>query len=66
MITSKKPFGFLFFFMKEGLKRKLQDIYLQMDWSERLDITVAKEKLVVANIDPEKLADNDFKREQAL
>ena len=54
---------------EEGLKRKLQDIYLDMDWIERLDVTVPKE-VIEANEDvafsSQDLADNDFKREKLL
>jgi rRNA-processing protein EBP2 len=51
-------------FIKETLKNKLKDIYLNMDWIERMDVTVSveKEDLIDSNktID---LVDNDFKRE---
>ncbi len=37
-----------------------------MDWSERLDITIPREKTLITQDDPDKLVDNDFKREQSL
>ena len=53
----------------EGLKRKLEETYLNMDWVERLDITVPKEKITENQVDDlasQDLADNDFKREKIL
>lgn len=54
---------------EEGLKRKLKDFYLDMDWIERMDITVAKNSISLNDLQTEdgkiqsELADNDFKRE---
>ena len=47
-----------------GLKRKLKELYLDMEWIERLDVTVATSSLgtAVAGETPS-LADDDFKRE---
>jgi len=53
----------------EGLKRKFTDFYLDLDWIERMDITVPKSN---TNDDAEKsqvdaeLANDDFKRESSF
>jgi hypothetical protein len=55
---------------KEGLKRKLKDFYLNMEWIERMDVTVAKDQLTIKGLEnkqgeelSKELIDNDFKRE---
>ncbi|RNA24115.1 putative rRNA-processing EBP2 [Brachionus plicatilis] len=54
-----------FVYDKERLERKCKDLYLSMDWSERLDLTVAKSEchVVLPENEPSGLVDNDFKRE---
>jgi rRNA-processing protein EBP2 len=48
----------------DGLNRKLTDFYLQMDWIERMDVTIPKVNLVAdpttTTVD---LVNDDFKRE---
>lgn len=52
------------------MKRKFTDFYLDMDWIERMDVTVAKEAPTsgedgkVAN--EAELANDDFKRESSF
>ena len=53
----------------DGLKRKFTDFYLNLDWIERMDITVEK----TANTSEEdkakteaELANDDFKRESSF
>lgn len=48
---------------KEALERKLNDIYLEMEWVERLDVTTPKFLVDAENADGTKLVDNDFQRE---
>lgn len=56
---------------QDGLTRKLNDIYLKMDWIERLDVTVDKNTLMESLVDAsgnkldlsKEFADDDFKRE---
>ena len=54
--------------IKEGLERKLKDIYLKMDWVERLDITTPKFEVadIDANGNKPSLVDDDFQRESLL
>ncbi|CAF0989275.1 unnamed protein product [Brachionus calyciflorus] len=54
-----------FVYDKERLERKYKDLYLNMEWPERLDITVPKSECQVVLPETEKsgLVDNDFKRE---
>lgn len=53
----------------DGLKRKLADFYLDLDWIERMDVTVEKES---ATNDEEKakheaeMVNDDFKRESSF
>lgn len=48
-----------------GMERKLKDLYLKMDWVERLDITTPKFELPEpdANGNTPSIVDNDFQRE---
>ena len=54
----------------DGLKRKFTDFYLNMDWIERMDITVDKTAVVTSEEDKNKteaeLANDDFKRESSF
>jgi hypothetical protein len=55
--------------IKAGLERKLKDIYLNMNWAERLDITVPKNAIIIdsgISQDGVELANDDFKRESLL
>ncbi len=65
-----KQKSFFFNKLKEGLKRKLKDFYLNMEWIERMDVTVSKDQLVIKGLEnkqgeelSKELIDNDFKRE---
>ena len=51
-----------------GMERKLKDLYLKMDWVERLDITTPKFELPEpdANGNTPSIVDNDFQRESLL
>ena len=58
------------FFLKEGLKRKYKDFYLNMEWVERMDVTVPKSEIIINGLEATKnadgssdLVDNDFRRE---
>lgn len=57
---------------QEGLKRKLKDLHLDLEWAERLDITAPKinhlelqsnNSAKPEDIANDKIVDNDFKRE---
>ena len=58
---------------EERLKRKLKDLYLNMEWVERLDLIVPQKLIKLNDLDEEDanqnhsnnndLASNDFKRE---
>ena len=48
----------------------LKDFYLNMEWIERMDVTVAKDQLTIKGLEnkqgeelSKELIDNDFKRE---
>ena len=55
------------FVSQEAMTRKLNEIYLKMDWIERLDITTPKFEFEVdADGNKADLANNDFQRESLL
>lgn len=70
MLCKRNFFLIYLFFLKEGLKRKLKDFYLNMEWVERMDVTVPKSEITINGLEATKnadgssdLVDNDFRRE---
>ncbi len=53
---------------EETMERKLKDIYLNMEWIERLDITTPRFEVAEPDADGNvpSLVDNDFQRESLL
>ncbi len=57
---------------QDGLQRKYDDIYLKMNWIERMDVTIEKKEIDEDQADKDtetgkaQMVDNDFKRESLL
>ena len=78
LIDSRVPFFFkclLFFHSQPGMRQKLEQIAQELDWTERMDITVTREQegkdeslktAAVSTLSSEKSIHDDFQREMRL
>lgn len=75
LIVSSFLSVYIFFHPQPGMRQKLEQIAQQLDWIERMDVTVAREKedkdgslktAAMSTLTSEKSIHDDFQREMRL